>query len=86
MGRDVDPLADAFLDKLMAERNEAERIAQEREAEERGTQAANLDDRVAQVADKPVPKSALFRLIEEKGEVTDKDIHELVSKEVRRGI
>jgi len=81
-----DPLADAYIDKLMDERREAERIAQEREAAEKGTQADDLDARVARITDRPVPRSALFRLIEEKGELTDEDIHKLVAKEVRRGI
>lgn len=87
MPGDIDPLADAFLDGLMAERDEAEAKAKERRAQEESEKANELDGRLAEkFVDRPVPKSALFRAIEEKGELTDEDIRKLVAAEVRRGI
>jgi len=83
MPGDIDPLADAFIDGLMAEREEAEAKARERRAQEESEKVSELDERLA---DRPVPKSALFRLIEEKGELTDEDLHKLVAREVRKGI
>ena len=80
---DIDPQADAFIDGLMAEREEAEAKARERRAQEESEKVSELEERFA---GRPVPKSALFRAIEEKGELTDEDIHKLVAKEVRRGI
>lgn len=86
MPDDIDPQADAFLDGLMAERDAAVAKAREREIEEERKVMDDLDGKFVEMTDRPAPKSALFRAIEEKGELTDEDIHKLVAKEVRRGI
>lgn len=83
MPDDIDPQADAFIDGLMAERKEAEAKAEERRAQERGEKVSELEERFV---DRPVPTSALFRAIEEKGELTEEDIRRLVAQEVRKGI
>jgi len=81
-----DPLADSFLDRLMAERREAENIAAEREGQAASEAVSTVEDRFTEITDQPVPKSALFRAIEEKGELTEDDLHKLVAREVKRGI
>jgi len=84
---DSDPLADAFIDGLMAERNEALAIAKQREAEAQGEKVSELSEELAGETERPVPTSALFRAIAEKGgDLTAEDIHRLAAKEVRRGI
>ena len=84
---DIDPLADAFIDGLMAERNEALATAKQREAEAKGEKVSELSEELAGHVERPVPTSALFRAIEEKGgELTTEDIRQLAAKEVRRGI
>lgn len=86
MPDDIDPLADAFIDGLMAERNEALATAEERQAKARGEKASELNEELADYAERPVPTSALFRAIAEKGELTAEDIRKLAATEVRRGI
>jgi len=86
MPDDIDPLADAFIDGLMAERNEALAKAKEREAQAEGEKVGELNEELAGYVDRPVPTSALFRAIEEKGELTAEDIRKLAAKEIRRGI
>lgn len=81
-----DPLADAFLDRLMAEREEAENIAAEREGRARAESAERVDAKVSAITERPVPKSAIMKLIDEKGELTEEDLHKLVAREVKRGI
>lgn len=83
---DIDPLADAFIDGLMAERNEALAIAKQREAEAKGEKVSELNEELAGHVERPVLTSTLYRAIEEKGELTAEDIRQLAAKEVRRGI
>lgn len=83
---DIDPLADAFIDGLMAERNEALATAKQREAEAKGEKVSELSEELAGHVERPVPTSVLFRAIAEKGELTAEDIRKLAATEVRRGI
>jgi len=80
MNDDFDPQADAVIDKLLAELKAAEIKGAEVRAKNQPPAETSTDVKP------PVFKSALYKKIQEKGNLSEKDIMKLVAREVRRGI
>lgn len=78
--------ADRVIDRLMAERQKAlDQVAIAQGAAIAG-EVEKVEEQAAAVTEKPPARSAIMKIIDEKGKVSVEDLHKLISKEVRRGI
>jgi len=82
----MDTQADRVIDRLLAERKRAEGIAAGQQGAVQEQQVQTVEEQIVEKTLKPARRSAIQRIIEEKGEVSPEDLQRLIAKDVRRGI
>jgi len=82
-----DPQADRVIDRLMAERERALATAHAQDSLKESKVMDTVDTRLAEAgAKEPAKRDEIQRIIEEKGEVSTKDLLRLVARDSRRGM
>lgn len=82
----MDHQADRVIDRIMVERQKALNAQAQREGAQTVAQVEETAAVVEAKTTKPAPKGEIVKIIEEKGEVSVKDLKRLIARDVRRGL